>query len=103
MNSNPSEAEEEGINLFLLPINEELDEFAVCDSLVFLLWLTNSSLMLQGQRAYGDSYQVLSEQFRNQILGMPKKSFSRPLSEREWYLQPPPLSPLFLPKPLSAG
>ena len=37
MNSNPSEAEEEGINLFLLPINEELDEFAVCDSLFPLL------------------------------------------------------------------
>ena len=29
MNSNPSEAEEEGINLFLLPINEELDEFEI--------------------------------------------------------------------------
>jgi len=51
------------------------------ESCNFLLLPTNEEKM---EHIYCDSYQSCIENFKYQILGMPKKPFSRPISERDW-------------------
>ncbi len=36
------------------------------------------------QHIHSESYEVALERFRSHVLSMPKRSFSRPLTEREW-------------------
>lgn len=56
---------EEGPAFFLLPVNEDLTDASV-------------------QHIHSESYEVALERFRSHVLSMPKRSFSRPLTEREW-------------------
>jgi len=43
------------------------------------------TLYVKVQHIFGESCSVALKRFRNHVLGTPKRSFSRPLSEREWW------------------
>jgi len=50
----------------------------------FLLPVDDGRTTSLVQHIYSDPYDVSIQRFRYHVLGMPKRSFSRPLTERDW-------------------
>jgi hypothetical protein len=77
---------EEGPAFFLLPVNEDLTDASVRLHHEPLHFPSEADTILhvQVQHIHSESYEVALERFRSHVLSMPKRSFSRPLTEREW-------------------